>query len=71
MKVFQYCDHGGLAILRDLELRLSSPDAFNDPFEFSPVMNPADYTKEDGIRTLKQEHMFEEWCRQEGRHCDK
>ncbi len=34
MKIFQYCDEGGALILENLELRLTPPNEFNDPFEF-------------------------------------
>lgn len=71
MRIFKYCDEGGLSILKDLELRLSLPDSFNDPFEFSPRVNLSDYTKEQCIEALKQEHMFHEWCRQQNKPCNK
>src|SRR5437773_2135978 len=34
--VFKYCDHRGVNILRNLELKITPPDQLNDLFEFSP-----------------------------------
>jgi hypothetical protein len=34
--VFKYCDHRGVNILRNLELKITPPDQLNDVFEFSP-----------------------------------
>lgn len=35
-EVFKYCDSHGVDILRNLELKITPPDQFNDPFEFTP-----------------------------------
>jgi hypothetical protein len=34
--VYKYCDHYGVDILRNLELKITPPNQFNDPFEFTP-----------------------------------
>lgn len=34
--VFKYCDQYGLNILDQLELKVTPPNQFNDPFEFTP-----------------------------------
>lgn len=34
--VYKYCDSRGLAILEGRSLRITPPDQFNDPFEFTP-----------------------------------
>ncbi len=34
--VFKYCDRYGLDILQNLELKVTPPNEFNDPFEFRP-----------------------------------
>jgi hypothetical protein len=34
--VFNYCDARGVSILQDLELKITPPNEFNDPFEFRP-----------------------------------
>lgn len=40
--VFKSCDHRGVNILRDLELKITPPDQVNDVFEFSPhIVCPA------------------------------
>src|SRR4051794_13568633 len=35
-ELFKYCDERGLDILQNVRLKVSRPNAFNDPFEFSP-----------------------------------
>jgi len=34
--VYKYCDGNGIRILQDLELKITPPNQFNDPFEFTP-----------------------------------
>jgi len=34
--VFKYCDARGVSILQNLELKVTPPNQFNDPFEFRP-----------------------------------
>jgi hypothetical protein len=36
MRLFKYTSHFGLAILHDLQLKVTPPNELNDPFEFSP-----------------------------------
>lgn len=36
MIIYKYCDHWGVDILRQLQLKVTPPNEFNDPFEFSP-----------------------------------
>jgi hypothetical protein len=62
MKIFQYCDEGGAVILETLELRLTPPDEFNDPFEFAPTVNPA--SREQTRRHLLDN--FDEWYEYDG-----
>ena len=58
MSVFKYRNaERGLKILRDLEMRLSRPDSFNDPFEFLPLLNPTAMTKERAIQSLNNEKL--------------
>lgn len=35
-QVYKYCDSHGLDVLRNLELKVTPPNQFNDPFEFTP-----------------------------------
>jgi hypothetical protein len=52
--VYKYCVAYGLGILRNLELKVTPPNQFNDPFEFTPKMgysDPLGYAK----RHLQQE----------------
>jgi len=46
--VYKYCRARGLKILRDLELKVTRPNQFNDPFEFTPKIvcsDPVGYAK--------------------------
>jgi hypothetical protein len=36
MMVYKYCDHRGVDILQMLRIKVTQPDDFNDPFEFTP-----------------------------------
>jgi hypothetical protein len=48
--VYKYCGANGLKILRNLELKVTPPNQFNDPFEFTPKMNysdPVGYAKKN------------------------
>src|SRR6266850_2147186 len=36
MIVYKYCDHWGVDVLRRFQLKVTPPNQFNDPFEFSP-----------------------------------
>jgi hypothetical protein len=37
MILYKYCDENGLKILENLEIKITPPIDFNDPFEFSPT----------------------------------
>ncbi len=41
MRVYKYCDHQGVSILRQLRLKVTPPNEFNDIFEFRPTPNKA------------------------------
>lgn len=36
--LYKYCDHYAHNVVRDLELKITPPNEFNDPFEFTPQM---------------------------------
>jgi hypothetical protein len=38
MTAYKYCGPHGVDILQNLELKISPPNQFNDPFEFTPQM---------------------------------
>ena len=38
MEVYKYCGDLGVEILEKLELKVTPPNQFNDPFEFAPHM---------------------------------
>lgn len=58
--VFKYCDpHGGLNILKTLELKVTPPDQFNDPFEFTPHITSSNPRKE-AKRELKNKSVLRE-----------
>lgn len=42
MPLFKYCGASGLLVLKNREIKVTPPNEFNDPFEFSPVVRTAD-----------------------------
>ena len=62
MRLFKYCGESGVYILGSGQLRLSTPNAFNDPFEFAFNVVTGQITKEALKRYLKrQPDMFLGW----------
>jgi hypothetical protein len=64
--VFKYCDARGLKILTDLEVKVTPPNEFNDPFEFmaniacsNPFKWAYGYFNEDRIRELHTSLLLE------------
>jgi hypothetical protein len=70
--VYKYCDGHGVEILRNLEIKITPPNQFNDPFEFTPNIICSNLTRtakrmvkeKDGIReayqSLKRAGQFKE-----------
>jgi hypothetical protein len=54
MTYYKYCDERGVDILVNNRLRISPPNSFNDPFEFSPYLqgdvNPEKLSQDKGFR---------------------
>jgi hypothetical protein len=44
--VYKYCDNRGVDILKKLELKITLPNQFNDPFEFTPHVICSDVERE-------------------------
>jgi Protein of unknown function (DUF2971) len=44
--VYKFCDNRGVAILQNLELKITPANQFNDPFEFTPVVVCSDLEAE-------------------------
>ena len=42
MPLFKYCGESGLKVLTNLEIKVTPPIEFNDPFEFSPMVSCGD-----------------------------
>lgn len=42
MPLFKYCGASGSLVLKNLEMKVTPPNEFNDPFEFSPVVRTKD-----------------------------
>lgn len=62
MGLFKYCGESGLSILKKLELKVTPPNEFNDPFEFNPVIckrNPQEYAKREVKKFIQNRHFFE------------
>lgn len=67
--VYKYCGAHGLKILRDLELKVTPPNQFNDPFEFTPTMFCSDPVRY-ATRNLEREpnlKVLYEMCRSDGK----
>lgn len=64
--VYKYCDERGVAILRQLELKVTPPDQFNDPFEFVPrVVSSAPEC--EVRRLLRDKNELKEWYQEQKR----
>lgn len=64
--MYKYCDERGVAILRQLELKVTPPDQFNDPFEFVPrVVSSA--PEREVRRLLRNKNELKEWYQEEKR----
>lgn len=58
--VYKYCNAHGIDILRNLHLKVTPPNQFNDPFEFTPRMTSSDprgfakriLKNKDNLRTI-------------------
>jgi hypothetical protein len=62
MTIFHYTKTECAAlILERLELRLSLPNEFNDPFEFLPLIDPKALTRDRFVRMAMTEDAFEDW----------
>jgi hypothetical protein len=63
MGYFKYCDKSGLLVLKNLQVKVTPPNEFNDPFEFSPVVrnpNPKAHAQKTVKEILKDPRFFEE-----------
>jgi len=58
MKLYKYCGESGVYILGSGQLRLSPPNKFNDPFEFSVVIDYSSVTKSKLLWHMKQDWWF-------------
>ena len=66
--VYKFCGNHGLGILSDLELKVTPPNEFNDPFEFTPKMrlsDPVRYVK----RILRNESILKALCESDPPSC--
>jgi len=46
MKLYKYTTEKGIGIIRDLEIVVTQPNQFNDPFEFYPVITGYDVERD-------------------------
>ncbi len=63
MGFFKYYNESGLLVLRNLELKVTPPIEFNDPFEFSPVVrtkNPRAHAEQEAQKIISDSRFFEE-----------
>ena len=62
MGYFKYCGESGLLVLKNLQLKVTPPNEFNDPFEFSPVVrnpNPRAYAEKAVKKVVSEPDFFE------------
>jgi hypothetical protein len=58
---FKYCNETGVLILKNLQLKVTPPNEFNDPFEFSPVVrnpNPKAHAEKAVKRILTEPELL-------------
>ena len=61
MGLFKYRGESGLLVLKNLELKATPPNDFNDPFEFSPVVrtkDPKAYAKQEAKEVVVDPKFF-------------
>lgn len=61
MRLFKFCGESGVNILGSLQLKLTPPDQFNDPFEFSVVYDCSEITIEDVLLGMDTAQLFNDW----------
>jgi hypothetical protein len=68
MKLYRYykAEHA-VFVLNDLEIRTSIPNTLNDPFELSPNIDPAQFTKRKLEAFLRADHNIDYRYQREGR----
>jgi hypothetical protein len=68
VQIFRYykAEHA-LSVLTDLAIRVSIPNALNDPFELSPNIDPAQFTQKRCENFLRQDYNVDMWYEREGR----
>jgi len=62
MGYFKYCGESGLLVLKNHQLKVTPPNEFNDPFEFSPVVcnpNPKEYAEKTVRKVITEPTFFE------------
>lgn len=52
MEIYKYCAESGLLVLKNHQIKVTPPNQFNDPFEFSPVVETKDW-KADADKHIK------------------
>src|SRR6266436_3032130 len=56
--LYKYCDHRGIDVLDRLRLKVTPPNRFNDPFEFTPQMQ--ELSSETALRYVLDEDAMRE-----------
>jgi len=62
MGYFKDCGESGLLVLKNHQLKVTPPNEFNDPFEFSPVVcnpNPKEYAEKTVRKVITEPTFFE------------
>lgn len=52
MRLYKYCDAGGIEILRSNSIKVSSPSEFNDPFDCNPIPDTTTPASREALKTM-------------------
>lgn len=58
-RLYKYADQNGIAILQNMTVKASKASEFNDPFELSPRIDPAQFTRDRIRRALQAKKRIE------------
>lgn len=52
MRLYKYCDAGGIEILRSNSIKVSSPSEFNDPFDCNPIPDTTTPASREALKAM-------------------
>ncbi len=57
MRLYKYCDAGGIEVLRSNSIKVSSPSEFNDPFDCNPIPDAMTPASRAALKTLVKDEL--------------